>query len=246
MASGNGGVADQALARDSDAAERRRLIEEYLPLVRRIARRFAGGDETLEDLVQVGSLALVKAIDRRDPGRSSLLTAYVSRCIEGEIRRHLRDRSGVVRVPRHLQQSGEDAHGERVPRQPTARGWEDGEAERTASGDDLDGVALARALVSSGARSLEGHERRILLLRYFLDLSQAEVGRLEGVSQVQVSRVQRRALAKMRARLAAGGSPPRLSRPAPRRYPLAHDDGRTPAGGEASGAAVPDRSRAEG
>lgn len=189
------GAADQALARDADDAERRRLIERYLPLVRRTARRFAGREEPLEDLVQVGSLALVKAIDRRDPTRSGVLTAYVSRCVEGEIRRHLRDRSAVVRVPRTMREAANEA---------PARAWDDGELERAPSADELDGVALARVLVSSGARSLEERERRVLLLRYFLDLSQAEVGELEGVSQVQVSRLQRRALAKMRAQLAGG------------------------------------------
>lgn len=194
MAFGTGG-ADQALARDADDAERRRLIERYLPLVRRTARRFAGREEPLEDLVQVGSLALVKAIDRRDPTRSGVLTAYVSRCVEGEIRRHLRDRSAVVRVPRTMREAANEA---------PARAWDDGELERAPSADELDGVALARVLVSSGARSLEERERRVLLLRYFLDLSQAEVGEVEGVSQVQVSRLQRRALAKMRAQLAGG------------------------------------------
>lgn len=189
------GAADQALARDADDAERRRLIERYLPLVRRTARRFAGREEPLEDLVQVGSLALVKAIDRRDPTRSGVLTAYVSRCVEGEIRRHLRDRSAVVRVPRTMREAANEA---------PARAWDDGELERAPSADELDGVALARVLVSSGARSLEERERRVLLLRYFLDLSQAEVGEVEGVSQVQVSRLQRRALAKMRAQLAGG------------------------------------------
>lgn len=191
MRNGNGETSDRALSRDADAAERQALIEQYLPLVRRIARRFDGRDEAFEDLAQVGALALVKAVDRRDPERRGLLTAYVSRCVEGEIRRHLRDRTGVVRVPRRLQPSD----------RPVALGWEERDGEATAPDDELDGVAVARALVSSAARTLEARERRVLALRFFLDLSQAQVGRVEGVSQVQVSRLQRTALAKMRARL---------------------------------------------
>jgi RNA polymerase sigma-B factor len=193
----NGGDSDRPLARDADAAERAQLIEGYLPLVRRIAARFAGRDEPLDDLVQVGSLALVKAVDRRDPARSSLLTAYVARCVEGEIRRHLRDRCEVVRVPRGLQAL-----------RPVARPWDETDAERVATPEGGDGATLARVLVRRAARSLERHERRVLLLRYFLDLSQAEVGAVEGVSQVQVSRVQRRAIAKLRARLVPDEPPP--------------------------------------
>src|SRR6476660_7940458 len=84
--------------------ERDGVIEGYLPLVRKIARRFTGRGEQLEDLVQVGSLALVSAVDRCDPARADRLSAYVATCVEGEIRRHLRDRCAVVRIPRRIQE----------------------------------------------------------------------------------------------------------------------------------------------
>ena len=67
--------------------------------------------------------------------------------------------------------------------------------------DGADERALSRALLAAAAQSLDGRERRVLLLRYFLDLNQDEVGRAVGISQVHVSRVLRRAIVKMRAGL---------------------------------------------
>ena len=83
---------------DSDA--RRQVIEDHLPLVRVLASRFVRDGEQLEDLVQVGSVGLIKAVDRYDPGRGSSLTAYAVPTIVGEIRRHLRDGTQPLRVPR--------------------------------------------------------------------------------------------------------------------------------------------------
>ena len=80
--------------------ERSRLIEQYLPLARGAARRFARRGVERDDLTQVASLAIVRAVDRCDPRRSELLPAYVSRSVDGELRRHLRDRAAAVRVPR--------------------------------------------------------------------------------------------------------------------------------------------------
>jgi RNA polymerase sigma-B factor len=181
---------------NDDLESRRALIESYLPLVRRIARRFEHRGEQLDDLVQVGALAMIGAVDRCDPERAELLTAYVARCVDGELRRHLRDRTGVLRVPRHLVDA-------RLPATATARAplALDGEAELVEAGVEPDEVGVARALVSSAARSLDGRERRVLALRYFLDLSQAEIGDRVGVSQVHVSRLLRDAIGKMRARV---------------------------------------------
>jgi RNA polymerase sigma-B factor len=172
--------------------ERDGLIESYLPLVRRIARRFTGRGEQLEDLVQVGSLALIGAVDRCDPARADRLPAYVATCVEGEIRRHLRDRCAVVRIPRQVQR---DAALAAVLRSPLPI------AEELLEGESLDDATLARAMVASAAQSLDLRERRLVALRYYGDLSQAEIGCAVGLSQVQVSRLLRRAIDKMRARL---------------------------------------------
>jgi len=187
-------------ARDERRDARERLIEGYLPLVHRLARRYAHRGERLEDLVQVGSVALVAAVDRCDPSRRHTLPAYVGRCVEGEIRRHLRDRSSVVRLPRHVQREG--ARMDAVP-------LDDSEAEAlSADAEPAEDAALSRALVASAARCLDARERRVVLLRYFLDLSQAEVGREVGVSQVQVSRLLQSANAKMRAGLGEADASP--------------------------------------
>src|SRR3954453_6142675 len=83
-----------------DLDTRARGIEAHLPLVRSIARRYAGRGEPLEDLVQIGTIGLIKAVDRFDPGRGRDLAALARPSIESEIRHHLRDRSSALRVPR--------------------------------------------------------------------------------------------------------------------------------------------------
>jgi RNA polymerase sigma-B factor len=182
-----------------DRAARRAAIESYLPLVRRIARRFEHRGEQLDDLVQVGAIAMIGAVDRCDPDRVALLPAYVSRCVDGEIRRHLRDRATVLRIPRHLSAGGSPSHvaaGALVPL--------DREPELLSSWVGPDEAGVARALVSAAARPLDRRERRVLALRYFAGLSEAEIGDRIGVSQAHVSRLLRDALAKMRSGLAAG------------------------------------------
>jgi RNA polymerase sigma-B factor len=88
------------------------LIESHLPLVRSIARRYAGRGENLDDLVQVGALGLIRASDRFDPERGVTFATFATPAIEGEIRRHLGDRTTSVRIPRELQRmSGELARG---------------------------------------------------------------------------------------------------------------------------------------
>jgi RNA polymerase sigma-B factor len=87
-----------------DPEARERLIEQYLPLVRSLARRYSYRGELLEDLVQVGCIGLIKAIDRFDVDRGVELTTYATPNIIGEIKRHFRDKGWSVRVPRGLQE----------------------------------------------------------------------------------------------------------------------------------------------
>jgi RNA polymerase sigma-B factor len=99
---------DQDLLRryheQNDLEARERLIEQYLPLVRSLARRYSYRGEQLEDLVQVGCIGLIKAIDRFDIDRGVELTTYATPNIIGEIKRHFRDKGWSVRVPRGLQE----------------------------------------------------------------------------------------------------------------------------------------------
>jgi RNA polymerase sigma-B factor len=87
-----------------DLEAREQLIEQYLPLVRALAARYARGGDQLEDLIQVGSIGLIKAIDRFDLERGVELTTYATPTITGEIRRHYRDKGWSVRLPRGLQE----------------------------------------------------------------------------------------------------------------------------------------------
>jgi RNA polymerase sigma-B factor len=87
-----------------DLRARDELIVQYLPLVRALASRYARRSDQLEDLVQVGSIGLVKAIDRFELGRGVELTTYATPTIVGEIRRYFRDKAWAVRVPRGLQE----------------------------------------------------------------------------------------------------------------------------------------------
>lgn len=212
------------------ARDRARVIEAHLGLVHRIAAQYAGRGERREDLVQIGSLALVVAVDRCDPRRAELLPAYVARCVEGEILRHLRDRSAGVRVPRRLQEA--EVRTRRIAaglarelgREPTTRelalgadmaesdvrAARDVESARrplplvesdSGAADDVELVGLDRALVARAARALDNEERRVVLLRYFLDLSQDEIAAEIGMSQAHVSRLLARAARKMQRRL---------------------------------------------
>ena len=87
-----------------DLAAREQLIERYMSLVRSLARRYSYRGEQLDDLVQIGAIGLIKAIDRFDVERGVELTTYATPNIIGEIKRHFRDRSWSVRVPRGLQE----------------------------------------------------------------------------------------------------------------------------------------------
>ena len=89
---------------EGDLAAREQLIEQYMSLVRSLARRYSYRGEQLEDLVQIGAIGLIKAIDRFDLERGVELTTYATPNIIGEIKRHFRDKGWSVRVPRGLQE----------------------------------------------------------------------------------------------------------------------------------------------
>ena len=89
---------------DGDASAREQLIERHLPLVRSLARRYAGRGEALEDIEQVGAIGLIKAIDRFELSREVSLATYATPNVVGEIKRHFRDKGWAIRVPRALQE----------------------------------------------------------------------------------------------------------------------------------------------
>lgn len=184
----------RAFRETGDPAAREQVVELYLPLVRALARRYANRGERLEDLVQVGSVGLIHAVDRFDPDRGTF-GAFAVPTICGEIKRHLRDRSSAVRLPRRL----DDPRTE-FARNPVSL------SDRS-DGRDVDGVMLVdgaygacddRILLAAAFRTLAKRERRILHLRFYAGLSQAEIARELGLSQIQVSRLIRTSLERLR------------------------------------------------
>jgi RNA polymerase sigma-B factor len=204
--------------------ERERLIEQHMGLVRSVARRYARKGEPVEDLVQVGAIGLIKAVDRFEPGRGPKLRALAVPAIEGEIRHHLRDRSSLVRTPRPLHElragaraaqaelTGRDGRPPSHAAVALAVGAsEDAVAEALRAGEPAapldderasapaDDLAEERALLAAGLDLLSPRERLILRMRFYEDRSQAEIAREVGLSQAHVSRLVRRATERLRA-----------------------------------------------
>jgi RNA polymerase sigma-B factor len=180
-----------------DTAARDRLIQQYLPLVRKLARRHLGRGEQLEDLVQVGSIGLINAIDRFELERGVDLATFAIPTIEGEIKRHLRDRAWPVRIPRRIQELD-----------PSFRARATELVEDLESGLDQDGVLEKgyelgedRAALAQSFRVLDERERQLLHLGFFKGWSQSRIAREVGISQIHVSRLTRRALTKLRVEL---------------------------------------------
>ncbi len=128
------------------------MVELYLPLVRALARRFAHRGERLDDLVQVGSIGLIEAIDRFDPDRGADFPSFAIPTITGEIKNHLRDRTAAVRVPRRLAELTLNLHGARtrlaasLARAPTL--------SELAHEAGIDEAAVAEAIETERARTL--------------------------------------------------------------------------------------------
>src|SRR3954447_1711870 len=228
--------------REGDEGAREALIQRFLPLARQLARRYQRADEPLEDLMQVASLGLIKAIDRFDAQRDIAFSSYAVPTILGELKRHFRDRTWAVRVPRDLQELSlkvdravgdlsRESHkqpsvvqiSERVGATeeqvlealeasgayratsfdaPRAGGEDDaGDSLGDAVGHQDTGFGLAedRATLDRLMQSIGAREREVLRLRFVEDMTQAEIGERIGVSQMQISRLIRQSLARLRA-----------------------------------------------
>ncbi len=90
--------------RHGDQAAREELVQRLLPLARRMARRYRRSDEPLDDLIQVATLGLIKAIDRFDPARETAFPSYAVPTMLGELKRYFRDNGWAVHVPRGMQE----------------------------------------------------------------------------------------------------------------------------------------------
>lgn len=97
-------LAETAPGDDSHARVREQAIQAWLPLAEQLARRYAGRGEPLDDITQSASIGLIKAIDRYEPSRGTGFVAFAVPTVQGEIRRHFRDGTWQLRVPRRLQE----------------------------------------------------------------------------------------------------------------------------------------------
>ncbi|MGI5177886.1 sigma-70 family RNA polymerase sigma factor [Dactylosporangium sp. CA-152071] len=219
------------------------IIELCLPAAHRLARRYAGAGEHLDELTQIASLALVKAVDGFDSSRGVEFGAYATPTIVGDLKRFFRDQTPGIRMPRRLQELrlaaglARDDLTQRLGRSPTAAdvaadlGVGDEEvvemlgatfADRPLSlnapgpGSDFDNATLIDALggddpafdlveyrssIAVVMAELPERARRIIGLRFYGNLTQAEIARELGLSQMQVSRLLQQTLDLLRRRL---------------------------------------------
>lgn len=215
------------------------LIEANLPLVRYAAARFRSRNEPMEDVVQVGTIGLINAIDRFDPERGVQFPTFAMPTVVGEIKRYFRDNVRTVHVPRRLHElwvqvnsatedlttafgrtptTAEIAERLRITEEEVLSCIEAGRSyhatslEAAQEGDGLPGLldrlgyedpALDgvehRDLVRHLLVQLPEREQRILLLRYYSNLTQSQISAELGVSQMHVSRLLARSFARLRS-----------------------------------------------
>ena len=223
-----------------DPRLREYFIGQHEGLVRHVAKDYADSGEPVEDLVSVGMIGLIHAVDRFDPERGVKFATFAVPTIRGEIRRYFRDHTWGIRVPRRIQElslrarEAQDnwarARG-RVPTYPelalalnvmqedlvealeVGRQYESVSLEATAEDADGDRPTAAdrageedqdleslpqRDQLARALRRLPSRERVVIVMRFFNDLSQQEVGKRLGISQMHVSRLQHQALRSLR------------------------------------------------
>ena len=225
--------------RTRDRRDRDAVVERFTPLARRLAGRYNRRADSLDDLTQVASLALVKAVDRFDPTRGIAFSSYAVPTIVGEIKRHFRDHGWAVRPPRALAERAMRVEAaarqfavehQRAPTvtelcaqtELTEEEVLDAlHAARAANASSLDapvskqddagsslgerlgvdevgyGIVEQRVLLEGLLRGVSARDREILHMRYFEDMTQAEIGAAFGVSQMQVSRLVRNSIERM-------------------------------------------------
>ena len=225
--------------RATESAKQRELVfQRYLPLARSLAARYRHAGEPLEDLEQVAAIGLLNAIDRFHPDRGAAFSSFAVPTILGELRRHFRDKTWAVRVPRQIQEIAVRIERARndlamaLGRQPmigeladrlqtdeetvlqalelaVARhaiplagpcGPDEGDAEEEIPGVLDEGYAQAddRAVLAPLLATLSARDATIVLLRFREDLTQDAIARRVGISQMHVSRVLYRSLARLR------------------------------------------------
>ncbi len=226
-----------AKTREPDVREQ--LVRRFMPLARKLALRYGYTHEPIEDLVQVASLGLLKALERFQPDRGYRFTSFAAPTILGELKRHFRDRGWAIHVPRDLQERAlaVSRHTERLSgrlgRSPTPselaeamgcgideviegtqalRSYDTASLDAPVLTEEQDSISLgetlpsrddgfelvhARAQMAERWSSLSDLERKVVELRVVHDMTQREIGREIGYSQMHVSRLLRRSLRRL-------------------------------------------------
>ncbi len=212
------------LAKDGDMTARNRLITENMGLVVSVAKRYIGRGQDMEDLVQIGLIGLIKAVDRFDMSYDVKFSTYSVPLIQGEIRRFLRD-DGLVKVSRNLKTIHYKAEKFRQEfqrtngREPTVEEICDQTGstpeelimamESAAEISDIEDmgemqsirreedIVVEKLYVKQLLGTLTDKEKRLITLRYFGEKTQGETGRILGMSQVQVSRLEKKILSSL-------------------------------------------------
>ena len=223
-------------AQSGDESAREQLVNQNTGLVKNIALKFVSTDHELEDLLQIGFIGLLKAVDRFDISYNVMFSTYAVPMILGEIKRYLRD-DGRIKVGRQIKQDVRNmkraheafchAHG-RSPKiselaeqmeldvedvlslmeasdaMSNPESFDDPERQETAVDDRFREVEEQQVILihlKGAIRSLSERERQIIVLRYFKDMTQQQIADRLGISQVQVSRIEKRVLANLREEL---------------------------------------------
>ena len=217
--------------KNGDKSARDELVEKNMGLVISAAKRFTNRGYDFEELTQVGSIGLIKAIKRFDPSFDVQFSTYAVPMIMGEIRRFLRD-DGIIKVSRSLKETAikgwkaEEHLRRELKREPTIteiseycniptenlieafdavtlpesiyyENDESGNSEKLKV-SDCESEIINKVLISGLLDKLEKREKQIIVLRYFKEKTQSQIAEIIGVSQVQISRIEKNVLEKLR------------------------------------------------
>ena len=174
------------------------LIERNLRLVAHIAKKYQNVDEDMEDLISIGCIGLIKAVDTFDAGKGRLAT-YACRCIDNELLMLLRGKKKISREVSLFEPIGQDKEGNEIHLMDVM------EQQQPDIVDRMETVNHIRMLLKLIDECLTDREREILILRYGLggmpEATQSEIGVRLGISRSYVSRIEKKALNKLRERL---------------------------------------------
>ncbi|MBP1889500.1 RNA polymerase sporulation-specific sigma factor [Clostridium moniliforme] len=228
------------LAKNGDEKALDRLIEMNLPLVSSISKKFLNRGYDYEDIYQIGSIGLVKAIKNFDNSFNVKFSTYAVPMIIGEIKRFLRD-DGIIKVSRNVKTLAKKIHyckeelTKKLNREPTIDELaeyssidkeeiimaieasssmqylydtihqDDGAPvlliDKISQKGEDDTLMIDRIALKEAIGSLDTKSRQIIMLRYFKDKTQVQVAKMLGISQVQVSRIEKKVLKKMKEKL---------------------------------------------